>query len=119
MKKGDLVILALALVLAALPLLLLLPANATPAQVLVRQDGQLLRALPLDADCTVEFATEHGTNVVEVSGGAVRITFADCPDGTCMRMGPIRRTGETLVCLPHRLTVEITGAAESVDAVTR
>ena len=117
MKKGDLVILALALVLAALPLLLLLPADAAPAQVLVRQDGQLLRALPLD--CTVEFATVHGTNVVEVSGGTVRITFADCPDGTCMRMGPIRRTGETLVCLPHRLTVEITGAAESVDAVTR
>ena len=53
MKKGDLVILALALVLAALPLLLLLPADAAPAQVLVRQDGQLLRALPLDADCTV------------------------------------------------------------------
>lgn len=119
MKKGDFVILALALVLAALPLLLLLPADDAPAVVLVRQDGQLLRTLPLDADCTVEFATEHGTNVVEVSGGSVRITRADCPDGVCVRMGPIRCTGETLVCLPHRLTVEIAGAAESVDAVTR
>lgn len=119
MKKGDFVILALALVLAALPLLLLLPADDAPAVVLVRQDGQLLRTLPLDADCTVEFATERGTNVVEVSGGSVRITRADCPDGVCVRMGPIRRTGETLVCLPHRLTVEIAGAAESIDAVTR
>ena len=119
MKKGDFAILALALVLAALPLLLLIPADAAPAEVLVRQDGRLLRTLPLDTDCTVEFATAHGVNVVEISGGTVRIPRADCPDGTCTRMGPIRRTGETLVCLPHRLTVEITGTDESVDAVTR
>ena len=119
MKKGDFAILALALVLAALPLLLLIPADAAPAEVLVRQDGRLLRTLPLDADCTVEFATDHGINVVQISCGAVRVTRADCPDGTCTRMGPIRRTGETLVCLPHRLTVEITGTDESVDAVTR
>ena len=70
MKKGDFVILALALVLAALPLLLLIPADAAPAEVLVRQDGRLLRTLPLDTDCTVEFTTDHGTNVVQVSGGA-------------------------------------------------
>lgn len=119
MKKGDFVILALVLALAVLPLLLLLQEESAPAKALVRQNGRLLRALPLDTDCTMAFTLEDGINVVEISDGTVRIIQADCPDGTCMRMGPICRTGETLVCLPHRLTVEITGADEAVDAVTR
>ena len=47
---------------------------------------------------------------------------ADCPDGTCVRQGAIQTPGETIVCLPHRVTVTIVGNGEGtggVDAVVQ
>ena len=38
------------------------------------------------------------------------MTEADCPDGYCKRQGEISTEKETIVCLPHKLVVEIQGA---------
>ena len=110
MKRGDVVILILALLLCAAPLLMLLPAPA------------VLCTLPLEADAEKEILSPDGSgfNLVRVQSGTVCIADADCPDRTCVRMGAISRAGETLVCLPHRLTITLEGAAGSaLDAVTR
>ena len=47
------------------------------------------------------------------------MTEANCGDHTCVRMGRISRAGEAIVCLPHRLVVEIVGGEAAADAVTR
>ena len=39
------------------------------------------------------------------------VAEANCGDHTCVRTGKISREGEVIVCLPHRLTVEIQGGA--------
>ena len=122
MKRGDIVILILALLLCAAPLLMLLPAPSAPARAVVRQNGAVLYTLPLEADVEKEVLSPDGSgfNLIRVQGGTVYIADADCPDRTCVRMGAISRAGETLVCLPHRLTITLEGAADSaLDAVTR
>lgn len=122
MKRGDVVILILALLLCAAPLLMLLPAPSVPTRAVVRQNGAVLCTLPLEADAEKEILSPDGSgfNLVRVQSGTVCIADADCPDRTCVRMGVISRTGETLVCLPHRLTITLEGAAGSaLDAVTR
>ena len=122
MKRGDVVILILALLLCAAPLLMLLPAPSVPTRAVVRQIGAVLCTLPLETDAEKEFLSPDGSgfNLVRVQSGTVCIADADCPDRTCMRMGAISRAGETLVCLPHRLTITLEGAAGSaLDAVTR
>ena len=116
MKRGDVVILILALLLCAAPLLMLLPAPSVPTRAVVRQNGAVLCTLPLEADAEKEILSPDGSgfNLVRVQSGTVCITDADCP------MGAISRAGETLVCLPHRLTITLEGAAGSaLDAVTR
>lgn len=122
MKHGDVVILILALLLCAAPLLMLLPAPSVPTRAVVRQNGVVLCTLPLEADAKKEILSPDGSgfNLVRVQSGTVCIADADCPDRTCVRMGAISRAGETLVCLPHRLTITLEGAAGSaLDAVTR
>ena len=48
---------------------------------------------------------------------------ADCPDGYCIRQGKITGKGQVIVCLPHRLVLEVTGEEsgdgkkEDLDAV--
>ena len=45
------------------------------------------------------------------------VTDADCPDQVCIRMGKISKTGENIVCLPHKLVVQLEGdsAADEQD----
>lgn len=120
MKKGDLIIYLAALLLAALPLLLLLAPEQEPAYAVVRIDGSPVRTFPLNTDAQETFTSSGGENTVCIKGGEVFILSADCPDKTCVAMGGISRGNETLVCLPHHLTVTIEGAdASAPDAVTQ
>ena len=62
---------------------------------------------------------EGGYNVVRIKDGQVSIAAADCPNGDCTRQRPIARPGEQLVCLPHRVWIEIEGSSpDAGDATT-
>lgn len=54
-----------------------------------------------------------------IKDGAVRITSTSCKHKTCMDLGTIRRPGESLVCIPNRLSAVIEGANDfGVDGIT-
>lgn len=66
----------------------------------------------------IDVKTELGENIVKISKGKVQILDADCPDKICVKDGYIEEPGELLVCLPHKVIVEIKGTknAETDDA---
>ncbi len=63
--------------------------------------------LPLSVDTSVEVVTSLGHNTVVVKDGAAHIEKADCPNGSCMQQQPISQPGQQLICLPHKLWVEV------------
>ena len=92
-------------------------------QAFVYQDGVLIERLDLSAvaqpfSFTVGYET--GENIILVETGRIRISEADCPDGSCVRQGWAGSGRTPLVCLPHRLVIQLDGAGElKVDAVAR
>lgn len=48
------------------------------------------------------------SNILVIKDGTAFIKSADCPDKICVHHRPISKVGETIVCLPHKLVVEIT-----------
>ena len=49
---------------------------------------------------------------------SVQVTASDCPNGDCIRTGTISRSGESIVCLPARTVITLSGGeASGVDAV--
>jgi len=70
---------------------------------------------PLQESGEFRVDVEGGYNVVRIEGGRVSIAAADCPNGDCTRQRPISGPGQQLVCLPHRLWVEIEGDATTGD----
>ena len=44
------------------------------------------------------------------------MSSATCPDGDCVKQGRICDEGETIVCLPNKVVVEILGSEEVEDA---
>lgn len=47
-------------------------------------------------------------NILVIKDGEAFIKSANCPDKICVAHRKISKTGETIVCLPHKLVVEIT-----------
>ena len=90
-------------------------------QVTVTQDGKILGVYDLTEENTLTFSDENsGTNRLAIHYGEAYMEEADCPDKLCMRQKPISGKGESIICLPHRLAVEVTAGAEAeTDAVVR
>lgn len=117
MKKADiLIIAAVALCAFGLVLFFSMGNSAQKKSVVVTHAGETVRVLPLNEDTTLVLSFPEGSNTLEISSGAVRITEADC-GGDCVRCGKIENAGSSIVCLPHRLSVTITG--DGPDGVSR
>ncbi len=69
--------------------------------------GKVYARHPLSRDTVVEISTEYGHNKLKIEQGKASIIYADCPDGLCINHAPISRGGESIVCLPNKLVVEI------------
>ena len=92
--------------------------------VVVTVDGKAYGTYALDEDQTVPISTSYGMNLLVIEDGCVRMQEADCPDHYCVGMGRIQKDHQTIICLPHKLVVEVTGEgtgeteSQMPDAVT-
>lgn len=113
MKKGDFLIIAAVVLLVASSLVISLLPKGEGAEVVVTVAGEKVAKLSLDRDFEQEFVTEHGKNTLVIKDGYADIIAADCYGNDCVHQRKISKNGEVIVCLPHKLVVEITSPAES------
>ena len=115
--RHDLILLAVCL-FASLAVWLFVTLSKEPGRtVAVTVDGEEYARYPLDEDREVVIETEWGKNVLVIKDKKADITEADCPDGLCERQRPIDESGESLVCLPHKVTVTVVGGEAELDLV--
>ena len=89
------------------------------AQVEVRTAGELYGIYSLDEDQTVTIKQGSKVNEFEIKDGAVRMLHASCHNHDCIQQGAISKTGETIVCLPNKVVLEVTGGEEEFDVVAQ
>lgn len=85
------------------------------SQVTVSLDGKLYGTYALNENRTIEINSTQGRNVILIRDGSVSVSDADCPDQICVEHAAIHRTKETIVCLPHKLVIEVTSNAVLQD----
>ena len=90
----------------------------------VSVDGETVQEIPLAqcaADETLTLSHNGVTLILTLNPGGeagAQVTSSTCPNGDCIRTGVIRRSGESIVCLPGRTVISLSGGADSgVDAV--
>lgn len=65
-----------------------------------------------------ELSANGYTLLLRLSPDGAEVLESDCPNQVCVRTGRISRAGQSVVCLPARISVTLTGGAENgVDAV--
>jgi len=93
-------------------------ARSGALMVVVAIDGQEVERKNLP-----DYAGQHTyesrgyTLTVDSADGWVDVTHADCPTKDCMHSGAISRAGQSIVCLPARITVTLVGSDAAYDVI--
>ncbi|MBG9982174.1 NusG domain II-containing protein [Aerococcaceae bacterium DSM 111020] len=129
LKPWDLFLFLLFIGVSFVPLMYfnhLQSAEATHQTAIISVSGQVAYEVPLIDDGEREeflIESDHGHyNRIVREGTEISIEDADCTDQLCVDMGSIDRTGETIVCLPHQVLIEVTSESTEdvpeVDAIS-
>lgn len=119
MKKGDIALIFIVLVAAALFFgVMHLGGEEIGGTLTVTIDGEVYGTYDLSVDQVVTMDELSGYNCFEIKDGMVMMIEADCPDQYCVNHAAINKENETIVCLPHKVVLEITQSEEQreVDA---
>lgn len=106
-KKSDLLLFLCVIFLSLLLLFVFFVSKEKGAEITVKVGSQTLGTYSLGEDREIPIITEHGRNTLVIEGGYAYIKDADCPDRLCVHTGRISKTGESIVCLPHRVSVTV------------
>ena len=111
MKKNDVIlgggILVIALVLF---LVMHLTRNEAGNRIQITVDGEVYGTYSLEKNQVIEVKEKDFYNRIRIQDGVAYMEEANCPDGYCEEQGKISGRTQTIVCLPHKLVVEVLDA---------
>ena len=126
LRKADFLLffifIAAAALIAAVPLVR--SSDGAPRVRTIAQ-GELAGIYPLDSDNEIEIERDGHRNVVVIKDNTVHMDYSDCKNQVCVNTGKISKPGETIVCLPNYVIVEIVSSEEggeddeAIDAVVK
>ena len=125
LKKGDIIIVAAAVLLAiVLWLAVLIWSSGMGTHELIAEiymDGQLAHTITLTGEeQELRLESAAGYNVLQFGPQGARMLEADCQNQDCVRVGLQNRPGGVIACLPHRLLICLSGGrGAEFDAITR
>lgn len=83
---------------------------------LIYQKGTLVEEVKLDNDNAISIL--NGRMQIEIKGRRIRVTNSDCPQHICVNMGWIKYSGQTIVCAPNKVVIEVKSTGSPlIDAV--
>ena len=106
LKKGDLIIIAVILCVTGVAALLIMHQKKGDLVSII--SGENEEIYYLNEDRTVKVVCESGGyNIVVIKDGRAWVEEADCINQICVGHRPIYKDHESIVCIPHKLIVEI------------
>lgn len=107
MKKKEILFFIIILIAAGIFCIIAPKINTTSDSVSVSIDGELYQQFDLSNSENITIETEQGYNILKIQNHTAKVIEADCPDQLCVQQKSISHTGELIVCLPHKMVVEI------------
>ncbi|WP_289129619.1 NusG domain II-containing protein [uncultured Clostridium sp.] len=114
-KKLDIVIIIVLIIISFVPeivfgMVMGYKYDMTYAEITV--EGKVYSKIPLSAHKgkeVIDINIDGHENKIVIKDDTIRMIDADCPDSLCIYQGKISRVGQSLVCLPNKVMIEIKG----------
>ena len=94
-------------------LLILLNNRENGSFVIVNNNGDI-SYYSLNVDNVI--ILNNGSNTLTIKDGYAYMSDANCPDKICMHQGKINKKGQTITCLPNKITVSIS-SDDDIDII--
>lgn len=120
MTKGDKILIVVVVILTFLSLGFIRSQALSNEDkfVSIQVNGKEVKKIIFDKNIIgkeIPIESEYGFNLIEIGDEEVRVIQADCPDKLDVKKGYISNIGETIVCLPNKMIVEIKGVAKGEE----
>ena len=120
--RNDVVFILALLLLALAGAVYLFFFRGKGNMVEVAINGEAYGVYSLNDEIEVDIFSGEGNaqvNRMIISGGKVYVENASCPDKICVNHRPIYRDGESIVCLPNGVVIEVSvsDTSDSPDIV--
>lgn len=108
MNKNDFILIGILFIMCISSILIFQSCSSAGNCVVIKQDGAVYGSFSLSEDKVIRIPdTGNDYNVVTIKDSSVYVSDADCPDMICVDHKSIHKTGESIICLPHRLSITI------------
>ena len=114
-KKGDLLIIVLVIMAGALITFFLSQERGRYVEIIC--NGKLYGEYSLNENKSFTVESEFGWNEIVISDGKVCVSDASCKDKLDVAQGKIYKTGQSIICLPNRLSIAVKGRKD-IDALS-
>lgn len=115
--RADTMLIGALLLIGVALMLYIRISSRTGSMLQVRIDGQTVAQYPMDEDIDIILTgKDGGTNRLIISDGQAWFSEASCPDHLCIGMGRIDKAGQSIICLPNRVSVEVMGGRDIPNA---
>ena len=109
-RRNDIILAAAIFIIAVAGLLFFNATKENGSYVVVKIDGVEKYSYSITENVTKEIITGENseyTNTLVIKDGKVSVSTANCPDRICVGHREISFVGETIVCLPHKVVIEV------------
>ena len=103
MKKKDFILIIFLIFIAVSVLLFCHFTGEKGETVSISKDNKIVQTVSLYEDTQIDL----GSNTIEIKDSKVFIVRADCHNQICVKHKAISKKGESIVCLPNKVIVEI------------
>ncbi len=119
-RKNDIILAVVIVVIATVGLIMTNALREEGKYVVVKIDGEIVCRYSLSENRKETLSYENDyKNVLVIENNEAFIESANCKDKICVEHKSVKKSGESIICLPHKLVVEITDESDdkSIDAV--
>ncbi|WP_338200057.1 NusG domain II-containing protein [Lactobacillus rizhaonensis] len=109
LKLGDFLIIVILLIISFTPFYMLHNQEKADDQIIgiVKINNREVKRLPLDKDQKWRYQKNGKINIVQIKNHKIRVIDANCKDQVCVKEGWKSKSGDTIVCLPHKFLIEL------------
>ncbi len=101
-KKKDIIIFFVIFAAAAVSFLFFF-SNESGKRVKITENNKVVYEGSLSKNKKIELKS----NTVLIENSKVKMQYSDCKNQICVHHKPISKKGESIICLPNRVTAEI------------
>ncbi|MDO8892476.1 MAG: NusG domain II-containing protein [Sulfurimicrobium sp.] len=88
------------------------------ASLIIRSGGKIVAQTDLSQNKDFEISGPLGMTLITVNNHRVRVARDPSPRQHCVRQGWLTRAGDSALCLPNQISVELLGATKLYDSLS-